>query len=203
VIRAAAIPSRRIWQQIEQNENTPGKPMQLLFKRSLKTGAVNVNSMRFVLWVKFDIDADESRLIHKYRAEDAYLTIEQSRRDFYRAMIISFFVAAFLGSIITSITNIGMLGSLLYFICIFVASTWLIYEQLREAIRISDLLTGRNFKSRSLALLMRRERRMVGYAVAFTKLLEAMRTWEGTEIIQIGPEHEPALRLVTDTYAPA
>ncbi len=44
---------------------------------------------------------------------------------------------------------------------------------------------------------------MVGYAVAFTKLLEAMRTWEGTEIIQIGPEHEPALRLVTDTYAPA
>ena len=62
--------------------------MQLLFKRSLKTGAVNVNSMRFVLWVKFDIDADEERLIHKYKAEDAYLTIEQSRRDFYRAMII-------------------------------------------------------------------------------------------------------------------
>jgi len=97
----------------------------------------------------------------------------------------------------------GMLSSLLYFIGIFVASTWIIYEQLREAIRISDLLTGRNFKSRSVALLMRRERRMVGYAVAFTKLLEAMRTWEGTEIIQIGPEHEPALRLVTDTYAPA
>jgi hypothetical protein len=177
--------------------------MQLLFKRSLKTGAVNVNSMRFVLWVKFDIDADEARLIHKYRAEDAYLTIEQSRRDFYRAMIISFFVAALLNGIITGITNMGMLSSLLYFIGIFAASAWIIYEQLREAIRISDLLTGRNFKNRSLALLMRRERRMVGYAVAFTKLLEAMRTWEGTEIIQIGPEHEPALRLVTDTYAPA
>src|SRR3954467_15380120 len=35
----------------------------------------------------------------------------------------------------------GMLSSLLYFIGIFVASTWIIYEQLREAIRISDLLT--------------------------------------------------------------
>ena len=198
------MPSRRIWQQIVNKKKTHrGKPMQLLFKRSLRTGAVNVNSMRFVLWVKFDIDADEERLIHKYKAEDAYLTIEQSRRDFYRAMIISFFVGAFLGSIITGITNMGMLGGSLYFIGIFAASTWIIYEQLREAIRISDLLNGRNFKSRSLALLMRRERRMVGYAVAFTKLLEAMRTWEGTEIIQIGPEHEPALRLVTDTYAPA
>jgi hypothetical protein len=177
--------------------------MQLLFRRSLKTGGINVNRPRFVLWVKFDIDEDEARLIRKYNASDAYLTIEQSRRDFFRAMIFSFFIAAILASIISGATNMGMLGSGLYFLGLFAAATWIIYEQLREAIKISDLLTGRNFKSRSLALLVRRERRMVGYAVAFTNLLAAMRTWEGTEVITIGPEHEPALRLVTDIYAPA
>jgi hypothetical protein len=177
--------------------------MQLLFRRSLRTGGINVNRPKFVLWVKFAIDADEERLIHKYNAEDAYLAIEQSRRDFSRALIFAFFIAAILSTIITGTTHMGMLGQGVYFTGIFVAATWIIYEQLREAIKISDVLAGRNFKSRSLALLVRRERRMVGYAVAFTKLLEAMRTWEGTEVIHIGPEHEPALRLVTDIYAPA
>jgi hypothetical protein len=173
--------------------------MQLLFKRSLQTGV----RLKFVLWAKFDITEDEMRLINKYKAADAYITIEQSRRDLYRAIIFSFFIATLLASLIMGVTNMGMLGGGFYFCGIFVAATWIIYEQLREAIKISDLLTGRNFKSRSLALLVRRERRMVGYAVAFTQLLAAMRTWEGTEVIQIGPEHEPALRLVTDTYAPA
>ena len=177
--------------------------MQVLFRRSLKTGGIHVHRPKFVLWVRFVIDADEERLIHKYKAEDAYITIEQTRRDFSRALIISFFVAALLASILTGITHMGLLGQLLYFVGIFAASTWIIYEQLWEAIRITDLLARRSFKNRSLALLVRRERRMIGYAVAFTKLLEAMRTWEGTEIIQIGPEHEPALRLVTDIYAPA
>jgi hypothetical protein len=189
--------------QEAQKNSGGGKPMQVLFKRSLRTDGINVNRPKFVLWVKFAVDLDEEILINKYHARNAYITIEQTRRDFSRALIMSFFVAAILASILTGITHMGMLGQLLYFVGIFAASTWIIYEQLREAIRISDLLNGRNFKSRSLALLMRRERRMVGYAVAFTKLLEAMRTWEGTEIIQIGPEHEPALRLVTDTYAPA
>jgi hypothetical protein len=177
--------------------------MQVLFKRSLQTGGIHINRPRFVLWVKFAIDEDEGRLIRKYDAASAYITIEQSRRDFSRAMIFSFFIAAILSSIVTGITHMGMLGESVYFLGVFAVVTWIIYEQLREAIRISDLLNGRDFKSRSLALLVRRERRMVGYAVAFTQLLTAMQTWEGTEVIQIGPEHEPALRLVTDIYAPA
>jgi hypothetical protein len=92
---------------------------------------------------------------------------------------------------------------LLIFFSIFLISTWAIYEQLRLAIRISDMLDGREFKHKSLALMARRERQVIGYGVAFLQFLEKLQDWEGTEVITLGEEHVPALRLVTDTYAPA
>jgi hypothetical protein len=44
---------------------------------------------------------------------------------------------------------------------------------------------------------------MIGYAAAFIHLLEMLKKGEGTDVIELGEEHEGALRLVTDTYAPA
>ena len=79
----------------------------------------------------------------------------------------------------------------------------LTYEQLRFAIRISDMLNGREFKHKSLTLMARRERQTIGYALVFLQFLEKLKEWEGTEVITLGEEHEPALRLVTDTYAAA
>ena len=55
-------------------------------------------------------------------------------------------------------------------------------------------------KNKSLVLMARRERQMIGYAHAFVQLLEKLQNWEGTDIIEIGEETEPALRLVTDAY---
>jgi len=92
--------------------------------------------------------------------------------------------------------------SILVFFSLFVGGTWGIYEQLRLAIRISDMLDGREFKHKSLALMARRERQVIGYGVAFLQFLEKLQDWEGTEVITLGEEHVPALRLVTDTYAP-
>jgi hypothetical protein len=86
------------------------------------------------------------------------------------------------------------------FVTVFSIATFLIYEQLRVAIRIDDMLDGREFKNRSLVLMARRERQMIGYAHAFVQFLEKLQEWEGTETIEIGEETEPALRLVTDTY---
>ena len=65
------------------------------------------------------------------------------------------------------------------------------------------MLNGREFKHKSLVLMARRERAMIGYGYAFIQLLEKMKNWEGIEVIQIGEEHEGALRLVTDVYAPS
>ena len=89
------------------------------------------------------------------------------------------------------------------FVLLFAISSRLIYEQIRMAIRISDMLDGREFKHKSLTLMARRERQMVGYALVFLNFLEKLKEWEGTEVITLGEEHEPALRLVTDTYAAA
>jgi len=181
--------------------------MQVLFKRSLNTHTIGAESttfspVKYVLWVKFAVSPEERRLISQHNLENTYLTIEQSRRDFYRALLFSFFPAAIIAGL--SMDGIPIGASMLLFFGIWGVGTWLLYEQLREAIKISDVLEGRKFKHRSFVLFARRERRMIGYAVAFSHLLKELETWEGEEIITLGEEHESALRMVTDTfYAPA
>lgn len=49
--------------------------------------------------------------------------------------------------------------------------------------------------------IARGERAVIGYNYIFIQLLEKMKHSEGTEVIQIGEEHEGALRFVTDVYA--
>jgi hypothetical protein len=181
--------------------------MQVLFKRSLNTRTLGAESttfspIKYELWVKFAVSQEERRLISLHNLEGTYLTIEQSRRDFYRAALICFFPAAIVGGISINGLPIGI--SMFLFFAIWGVGTWLLYGQLCEAIKVLDVLEGRKFKDRSFMLFARRERRMIGYAVAFSHLLKELGNWEGEEIITLGEEHESALRLVTDTpYAPA
>ena len=172
--------------------------MQVLIRRRIIRGA----RVKFALWVKFDVNDEERALINKYSVSSGYITIEQNRRDFYRALMIGFVAAAVLTGIYVSAVH-GMSGAIGGFIIAFVLITWLVYEQLRLAIRISDMLNGREFKHKSLTLMARRERQTIGYAVVFLQFLQKLEGWEGTEVINLGEEHEPALRLVTDTYAAA
>ena len=171
-----------------------------------------MGSVRFALWARFEVSAEELALIDRYRTRSGYITIEGTRRDFYRAAIIALVGAFFITVLLEVMFEHPLNGqgislpawiSLLLFFCLFVGGTWIIYEQLRLAIRIADMLDGREFKHKSLALMARRERQVIGYGVAFLHFLEKLRDWEGTEVITLGEEHEPALRLVTDTYAPA
>jgi hypothetical protein len=185
--------------------------MQLLLRRRITEP---VTTVKFILWAKFEVSPEQQTLLRRYKATEGYITIEQSRRDFYRAAVISFFIALVVtGTLVSAIAaapgnKAGGLPpwvAVLIFVFLFVGATWAIYEQLREAIRISDMLTGREFKHKSLILMARRERRMIGYAHAFVQFLEKLKEWEGTEVIEIGEEddHESALRLVTDTYVAA
>ena len=188
--------------------------MRVLLRRHIRQTS---SSVRFVLWAKFEVSAEELALIDRYRTRSGYITIEGTRRDFQRAAIIAFFVAlvipVFLAFINAYAQMYGPRGEgtpgihgwviVLSFFAIFAIVTWAIYEQLRLAIRIQDMLDGREFKHKSLALQARRERQVIGYPVAFLQFLEKLQDWEGTEVITLSEEHEPALRLVTDTYAPA
>ena len=122
-----------------------------------------------------------------------------SWRDFRRASlyaVLPALIVAYLFGASFSLYLLVLLGS-------YAIIAWLIYEQIREAIKMIDIINGRDFKHRSAMLMIRRERRMVGYAAAFIHLLEMLKKGEGTDIVEIGEEHEGAQRLVTDTYAPA
>jgi len=178
--------------------------MQLLLRRRIVHRGLYP---KFALWAKFDVNTEEERLIMAYNARGGYITIEASRRDMWRGAVLGFLAACILVPIILSVVRINTRFDVLSLSALFVAvwglCGWLIYEQLRFAIRLSDMLNGREFKHKSLVLMARRERAMIGYGYAFIQLLEKMQNWEGTETIQIGQEHEGALRLVTDVYAPS
>jgi hypothetical protein len=190
--------------------------MQLLLRRRILMGTP---TSKFALWAKFDVAPEEQHLISHYGVSNCYLTIEASRRDLWRAAVISFFIAFIsVGGLSTAFPSLpttpvqtqrGMVQQytfvpwwvwLLFMIIVFGIATWTIYEQLRLAIRIQDMLDGREFKNKSLVLMARRERQMIGYAHAFVQLLEKLQNWEGTDIIEIGEDTEAALRLVTDAY---
>jgi hypothetical protein len=191
--------------------------MQLLLRRRILMGT---RGSKFALWAKFEVADEDLRLIRHYQVSNCYLTIEASRRDLWRAGVISFIIAFIVVSILsTVISSVPLMVDTprgrvqqqvlipwwvwaLIMAFVFSFATWLIYEQLRLAIRIEDLLNGREFKDKSLVLMARRERQMVGYAHAFVALLDKLKEWEGTDIIEIGQDddHDRALRLITDTY---
>jgi hypothetical protein len=175
--------------------------MRLLLRRSVRENRLLLNRKEYHLWARFELTEQERDLIRRYDIDEGYLTIEGSREEMRRAMrfaILPTIVAmTFLGPQFSFFISIP-----LWFI-VFGGITWLIYEQIREAIKVQDILNGRDFKNRSVMFHIRRERRLLGYAVAFKTMLEKLEMWAGTEVVELGDEHELALRMVTDTYAPA
>ena len=73
-------------------------------------------------------------------------------------------------------------------------------KTLRVALLGGETLLGRELQQ---VLESRTGAAITGYAAAFIHLLELLKKGEGTDVVEIGEEHEGALRLVTDTYAPA
>jgi hypothetical protein len=65
--------------------------MQLLLRRRI--ALAGSMTPKFGLWAKFDVTPDELGLIRKYGVSNCYVTIEASRRDLWRAVVISFFIA--------------------------------------------------------------------------------------------------------------
>jgi len=173
--------------------------MRLLLRRSVQEYKLLRWRTEFVLWARFELTDDEHRLVRKYDMEKGYLTIEGSWRDFRRALLYAFLPALFA----TYIFSAGFARFFLVLFGSYAIITWVIYEQIRDAIKIGGIVNGREFKHRSAILMIRRERRITGYAAAFIHLLELLKKGEGTDVVEIGEEHEGALRLVTDTYAPA
>src|SRR2546425_7681661 len=73
-------------------------------------------------------------------------------KAFVPAVIISFLLAV----LVAVPLNSPVAGAILFLLALFV-STALIYQQIREEVRVDDLLTGRDFKARSFIALLEKE----------------------------------------------
>jgi hypothetical protein len=157
----------------------------------------------FKLWAKFECTPEENDLINKYQVSE-WLLSEGKPGELKRAAIkagiltIILAVALFLISIMFGLISFlqmivqgGILiGAIIFFVC------WsLIYHQIREQIRINDILAGRFFKCRSCLTLIIQEQQLAELGDCFRQLLEAMKNWGGREVIELRPYKAPALRI--------
>jgi hypothetical protein len=176
--------------------------MRLLFKRGVRENKLLLNPTEYVLWAQFELSDAERDLVRSYNIDRSYLTIEGSWHEIRRASLYAIVPTLLFNAIFDQ--AISFLLFFPMFLISFIGITWLIYEQIRETIKVVDIINGRTFKNKSAMLQMRRERQIVGYALAFKNMLVTMQHWSGRDdVIDLGEEHEGALRLVTDIHAPA
>ena len=173
--------------------------MQLLLKRNQSAGAMSRPT--FKLWAQFELTEEEQALIDRYRVHRAVLSEGDPERDLTtsakRAAVLAVMVT------IVAVTQVSPYEALTWGLAAFAAGTYLIYQQIREEIRVSDLLTGRSFSCRSVMTLIEKERTVTDMAVVFRQFLEAMKTWGGAEVVQIEPREKPTVRVVEPRHAAA
>jgi len=163
--------------------------MQLLIQRGQRKTKLLQRPI-FNLWAKFELTTEETSLIEKYHVRN-HILVEGKPLQRWRAAILGIIIAS-----VTAVIVYGFLSNLLFSLLILVGGAYLLYHQLREEIRVSDILDGRHFACRSVVKLTAKEQEVAEMAHAFRHLLEAMKNWGGREIIELEPYKEPALRLI-------
>lgn len=151
------------------------------------------------LWHNFKInarmvvDSEETGLVDKYKLHNVTITPGDVVRDLKKSVGISIIITLmlFFGS--------GMSPGLAFIV--FVIGCFLIYHQIREEVRVSDLLTGRDFKARSFLDLLQKEHRIRKMSAIFANVVGQARSWDEPEVIELEPQ--PLFTLVEGERAPA
>ena len=154
--------------------------MQLLLSR--KQSPHWMGGVQFKLWARFELTEEEDALIKKYQVRNALVTLGNTRRDIRLAALYALPVPFVIYLIFHGIYGFGgiFLALLLYGI-----AAWAIYNQIRERIKISDIIEGRDFACRSVLALLEKEEMLLDTAVRFRRFLEYMKTWGGREAVPI------------------
>src|SRR3712207_3723010 len=107
--------------------------MELLFRRG--QSPVATGHIKFDLWAKFDVTAEESALIDKYSVRNAILSEGNTRRDMVRALR----YGALLTVAVTIVAEVLRFPASIVFLAALLsitAGSYLIYQQIREQIQI-------------------------------------------------------------------
>jgi hypothetical protein len=157
--------------------------MQLVMRRYRLEKAVWYN---FKINARLVIDAEQGSLLEKYRLHNVTITPGDVRRDLTKTLLITVPGSLFLTA---ALFGVGIGGPLVgVFILILVVSTFLVYHQIREEVRVKDLLTGRDFKARSFLDLLGKEHDIRKMSVVFANVVDQARTWQEPEVIELEPQ---------------
>src|SRR3954463_5197640 len=169
--------------------------MQLLIQRGQRK---SYPGPVFQLWAKFELRDEEQALINKYNVSKSILIEGDMRRDIIKSVMYSLAVSI-VGYIFISIFAVRI--PLAELILAYPLVALAIYNMIRERIIVSDVLNVRNFNCNSIFVLMEKEKTISDMAVMFRQFLEAMKNWEGREVIDIEPNAPPKLRVIEHPYA--
>jgi hypothetical protein len=155
--------------------------MQLLLSR--KQSPHWMGGVQFSLWARFELTREEDDLIKKYQVRNAIITLGNMRRDIRLAALYA--LPIFLLVYIIFSRTFSFAGLLFTAILLYGIGAWVIYNQIREQIKIMDILEGRWFTCRSVLMLLEKEEMLLDTAVRFRRFLEYMKTWGGKEAVPI------------------
>jgi hypothetical protein len=150
--------------------------MQLVMRRYRLEGA---DWHKFKINARMVLDAEEAGLLDKYKLKNVILTPGNVARDLKKSALLA-----------------GILFVILYFaiginvITVFTPPMvcFLIYHQIREEVRVADLITGRDFKARSLLQLLQKEHAIRNMSAVFSNVAAQARTWQEPEVIELEPQ---------------
>jgi hypothetical protein len=166
--------------------------MQLVMKRErlIPVGMPLPQSMlaSFKINARLVLEGDEQSLIDKYSLKTVTLTPGNPPRDRRKALLFAAPLAVIVGMWVYNFTVLSMPAAILVAFFAFLALWYVIYEQIREAVSISDLLDGRDFKARSMVQLLVKEQRIRKMSGVFAIVIEQARTWHEPEVIMVEPK---------------
>jgi hypothetical protein len=165
--------------------------MDLLFERQQTT--YQFGRVRFKLWGKIELDAEELALINRYDL-DAAVLIEVLQPDLLRKAIYFGVRVAIVAVLILPflVRNTAFLLSPVVGIC----AAWLYLNEKRETIYVRDLLHGRHFKCDSVIELARKEAWLTTVVGFLRQVMESAKHWDGTESFRIDPLPKDEARQV-------
>ena len=166
--------------------------MKLLFKRNQTAG--QVAKVKFQLWCKVELDAEETEIVKRYSFDNAVL-IEAIQPTLVRnAILIGFAVWAVIFGIFSS--GMGTTGGFIIGLIAGSGAGYFYFHQKRETIYVKDLIHGRYFSCPSIIELARKES-WLGVVTSFLRqVMESAKHWDGTETLDVEALPKAEAKLV-------
>ena len=168
--------------------------MKLLFKRSQTAG--KVGKVKFQLWGKVELDADETEIVKRYNFDNAILIDAIQPKLIRNIVLIAAGVFVVLFGLFASWWGAG--GGVFVGVIGGGAAGYFYFDKKRETIYVKDLIHGRYFSCPSIIELARKEA-WLGVVTSFLRqVMESAKHWDGTETLDVDalPKDEAKLVMI-------